>query len=79
MATVLSSFMNRESMSRPPKKKAAKKGTARISASLMEARSPARTRSCRPAPRFWAEKLLVPFPRVVTLVMQKVFSLIAAE
>ena len=79
IATVLPSFINRDSMTWLPKKKATKKGTVIINASFTAAPKPAFTLPCFPAPRFCAVKLLVPFPSVVRLVMAKVFSLIAAE
>ena len=43
------------------------------------ARKPARMRPIFPAPKFWAEKLEMPLPRVVSDVMTRLFSLTAAE
>ena len=56
-----------------------KNGTAVKSPILIPALKPFLALSTLPAPRFWAVKLDTPFPKVVKQVMEKVFSLIAAE
>ena len=73
------SYKKTRSSSFPAKNQARKSGRQMPHVSRSPAENPARMRSIFPAPTFCAVKLEMPLPKVVSEVMTRLLSLIAAE
>ena len=78
MISVSSAETNMISRNLPKKKKSIVTGIMNTNAMPRPFLYPLFTLSTLPAPMFWATKEETPFPRVISVVMTMLFSLIAA-